>query len=187
VATSSNLRTPFFDAALEILGTHGYGGLKLAPLCKSMGVTTGAFYHSFSSWKDFTSQLLEHWHEERTTRLVELAQQLPDPLDQLESLLQATIALPHQAEAAIRVWSAIDPEVGKLQDDVDSERFAVVYQAFVKLVGDPDEAKAFSKAGMFLLIGFEQAGTMRDPKSLEWGLRMIKDAAAERSAARAQA
>jgi AcrR family transcriptional regulator len=152
-----------------------------------MGVTTGAFYHSFSSWKDFTSQLLEHWHEERTTRLVELAQQLPDPLDQLENLLQATITLPHQAEAAIRVWGAIDPEVGKLQDSVDSERFAVIYQAFMQLVGDPAEAEIYSKAGMFLLVGFEQAESMRDPKSLEWGLRMIKDAAAERSRARTQA
>jgi AcrR family transcriptional regulator len=180
VATNNDLRTPFFDAAFEILGSHGYGGLKLAPLCKAVGVTTGAFYHSFSSWRDFTSQLLEHWHEERTSRLVELARQLPHPVDQLENLVRASIALPHEAEAAIRVWAAIDPAVAKLQESVDRERFDVIYQAFLVLLGDEEEATAHSRAGMFLLIGFEQADSMRDPKSLEWALRLLKQTATDR-------
>lgn len=186
MTTNGDLRSPFFDAALGILGSQGYGGLKLAPLCTSVGVTTGSFYHSFSSWRDFTSQLLEHWHEERTVWLVELAQQLPDPLDQLESLLQATISLPHQAEAAIRVWGSIDPGVAKLQESVDADRFAIVYQAFLSLVGNHSEAETFARAGMFLLIGFEQAESMRDPKSLKWGLRLIKRAAAEKSQQRSR-
>ncbi|MDX6233750.1 MAG: hypothetical protein QOH68_2822 [Nocardioidaceae bacterium] len=178
---TNNLRTPFFDAAFEILASDGYGGLKLAPLCKSVGVTTGSFYHSFSSWRDFTTQLLEHWHEERTLRLVELAQQQTDPLDQLESLLQMTISLPHRAEAAIRVWSAIDPAVAKLQESVDKDRYTVVYEAMVTLVGDPTEADMLARGGMFMLIGFEQADSMRDPASLERGLRLIKQAAADRA------
>ncbi|NRQ48412.1 TetR/AcrR family transcriptional regulator [Aeromicrobium stalagmiti] len=183
LATTTDLRTPFFDCALEILGTDGYAGLKLAPLCSSMGVTTGAFYHSFSSWKDFTTQLLDHWRAERTTRLVELVRQMPDPLDQLENLLRATIDLPHQAEAAIRVWSAIDPDVAVLQAGVDQERLAVIRDAFSTMVS-PGEAETFARAGMFLLIGFEQGDSTRDPHTLEWALRMIKQTAADLSAQR---
>lgn len=184
--TSSDLRNPFFDTAFEILASEGYGGLKLAALCESLGVTTGAFYHSFSSWRDFTTQLLEHWYEERTVRLVELAQQQGDPLDQLESLVQVTVTLPHRAEAAIRVWSAIDPAVAKLQESVDNDRFTVVYEAILTLVGDPTEAEKLARGGMFMLIGYEQADSMRDPASLEWGLRLIKQAAADRAHERSQ-
>lgn len=182
MATNVELRLPYFVCALEILATDGYGGLKLAPLCRKLGVTTGAFYHSFDNWRDFTAQLLEHWHQERTTQLVELALAVPDPLDQLENLLEATINLPHQAEAAIRVWSALDDDVAVLQASVDRERYDVIYTAFMTLLGDPAEADLFSRAGMFLLVGFEQSETMRDIPSLEWSLRMVKRAAAERAA-----
>lgn len=174
---ASDLRTSYFDAALGILATQGYGGLKQAALCRAMGVTTGAFYHSFSSWKDFTGQFLEYWHVERTTRLVVLAEQRPDPLDRLESLVHAAGTLPHQAESAIRVWSALDPEVAAFQARVDRERFDVIYDAFLELLGDSAEAERYAQAGMYVLIGFEQQRPARDPESLTWCLQLIKAAA----------
>ena len=67
------LKDRYFEAAQEILATEGYGGLKLAAVCKYLGVTTGSFYHSFESWGDFTNAFLLNWRRERTTLLAELA------------------------------------------------------------------------------------------------------------------
>lgn len=36
-------RTRYLDAGLRILGMKGYASLKLATLCRELGVSTGAF------------------------------------------------------------------------------------------------------------------------------------------------
>jgi AcrR family transcriptional regulator len=173
----------YFDCAFAILAAQGYGGLKLAPLCERMGVTTGAFYHHFANWGAFTEALLDHWHRERTHRLVELARLEPDPLNRLQVLLDATMELPHGAEAAIRVWSAIDPAVHRIQASVDLERHSFVRKAFAALV-DSEEADRLATLGMYLLIGFEQAESLRDPKALSWALHELKRTATKGTARR---
>ncbi|MFT4263817.1 MAG: TetR/AcrR family transcriptional regulator [Nocardioides sp.] len=170
----------YFDAALRLLDTEGYGGLKLAPLCKEIGLTTGAFYHNFASWSDFTTQLLRYWHEERTTRLIAIMNTEPDPIARLELLLATATALPHGAEAAIRVWSTIDPEVRAVQLAVDSERIAVVIETFSEMVGRA-EAVHFARTALYLLIGHELAGPASDPASLSWALRNLISLARSRS------
>jgi len=177
--------TTYFDCAFDILASEGFGGLKLAALCRRLGVTTGAFYHHFPSWGAFSHRFLDHWHEEATTRLATLARSEPDPLDQLERLVSATLTLPHRAEAAIRAWSTVDPMVGRLQEDVDRERRTVAYEAFRALVGDDEDAGRFADLGMYILIGFQQAESIGDPQSLEWAVRMLKHAATERTTQRA--
>jgi len=107
----SDSRERFFDAGQEILATEGYGSLKLAAVCQALDVTTGAFYHSFTNWSDFTSELLENWRRERTTLIAEVARSAGDPVKQLQSLLAATLELRHGSEAAIRIWAAVDPAV----------------------------------------------------------------------------
>lgn len=180
---ASSARQPYFAAAMQILADEGYGGLKLNPLCQRLALTTGAFYHNFRNWEDFTSQLLEHWHTEKTTRLVELARSPADPLDRLQVLLEISVDLPHRAEAAIRVWASLDPRVRRLQDDVDAERHAIVLESLRALVGD-DEAALYARTAMFLLIGFEQSDAGSDPAVLRWSLALLRDHAAALAAAR---
>ena len=48
----------------------GYGGLKLAEVCHRLGVTTGSFYHYFSSWPAYTRELVAHWVQERTVPVI---------------------------------------------------------------------------------------------------------------------
>ena len=180
MSTSNQLRDRFFEHGLQILGDEGYAGLKLIPLCESLGITTGAFYHSFANWKDYTDQLLDNWHTEQTTRLIEIAERTPDPIERLEVLLDLTVELPHRAESAIRAWSIADSHVATIQKSVDQERHNVVYPAFLELVGDPELADHFSRAGIYLLVGFEQAESQRRTESLVWALNQLKDAAASR-------
>src|ERR1044072_8622195 len=91
----SDSRERFFEAGQEILATEGYGTLKLAAVCQSLEGTTAALYHSFASWREFTSELLDSWRSERTTLIAERARSTDDPVKQLESLLAATLELRH--------------------------------------------------------------------------------------------
>jgi len=175
---SVDRRVQYFDAGLGLLAEHGYRGLKLAPLCADVGVTTGAFYHLFKGWKDFTTQLLDHWQSERTTLLIDLARSETSGLDQLEVLLGVTVDLPHAAEAAIRVWSSIDPDVAVVQEAVDGARLAIVQDAIRDVVKDEVDADRLARLGMMVLIGFEVSTVPKDPDFLEWALRMVKDAVA---------
>ncbi|MFL6060602.1 MAG: TetR/AcrR family transcriptional regulator [Marmoricola sp.] len=170
--SNDDLKVRFFDAALEILANEGYGGLKLAAVCKRLKVTTGAFYHAFSSWNEFTDELLDTWRRERTTELAELSRSASDPVEQLQRLLAATLEFRHSAEAAIRVWASVDPAVAEIQKRVDGERYEVVVEAMTKLVGKK-EAPRFANWGVNILIGFEASTNEQDPADLEWELTQV--------------
>jgi AcrR family transcriptional regulator len=181
--SNDDLKARFFDAALEILATDGYGGLKLAAVCKRVKVTTGAFYHAFSSWNQFTSEFLSTWRLERTTLLAELSRAAKDPVEQLERLLTATLDFQHQAEAAIRVWAAVDPEVAAVQKLVDAERYGIVVEAMTKLVGKK-EAPRYANWGVNVLIGFEMSTNGQTPAELEFELRSVLASAVSATDAR---
>lgn len=174
----------FFDAGMEILAEDGYGSLKLAPLCRRVGVTTGAFYHSFDSWHDFTRQLVNTWHTDRTLLAAELARAEVDPEQRVEMLLRVGVSLPHSAEAAIRVWAGVDADVGAVQKSVDRERLAAVTDAFLALTGDPEESADLARAAFYLLVGFEQSTGERDVAALERFLRTLQERALAHAAAR---
>src|SRR6516162_8183588 len=63
-------RVAYFETGLEVLSDVGYGGLKLAEVCNRLGVTTGSFYHYFSSWPAYTRDLVSYWVQDRTVRLI---------------------------------------------------------------------------------------------------------------------
>ncbi|MFZ0141987.1 MAG: TetR/AcrR family transcriptional regulator [Aeromicrobium sp.] len=175
--SSESMISRFFAAGMEVLAEDGYGGLKLADLCLRVRVTSGSFYHHFDSWQDFTYQLVENWREERTRRLVELARAEVDPAERVELLLRFGVSLPHSAEAAIRVWSGVDPFVAEVQESVDRERLDITIQALEALTDDPDEASDLALSAFYLLVGFEQATGDRDVRELERFLRMLQDRA----------
>jgi len=145
----------FFRGAEEILAKEGFHGLKQASLCAFLDVTTGSFYTHFASWQEFTSALLEQWQERRTNQLIDLADHEGDPIARLDLLRQRSTQLPHRAEAAIRVWSMIDPDVAKVQRNVDNRRLSVVRSAMKQLFSDSDLAEQHAHAGIYLLVGYE--------------------------------
>ncbi len=184
VRRNEALRESWFSAAYEILATDGYGALKLAALCKRLGVTTGSFYHSFDNWQDFTDALLATWLRERTEATVELARQDVDPVKRLRMLAQAAHDLLHRTEAAIRVWAGVDDRVAQVQRKVDEGRYVVVYEAMLAIVG-PDDAEAYTVWGLSTLIGYEMIAGEHAREHLLWSFEQVL-AAAERDARNAK-
>lgn len=169
-------RQAYFETGLEVLSELGYGGLKLAEVCNRLGVTTGSFYHYFTSWPVYTRDLVQHWLDVRTVQHVEFVRALPDPRERLDSLIQIDLALPHGAEAAIRSWSSADPQVHAVQTQVDRQRFDIIYESALEVLHDERQAHLFASWGMYMLIGYEQALLPRDSAAIAWIAAQLLDA-----------
>jgi AcrR family transcriptional regulator len=169
-------RESYFEAGLGVLADMGYGGLKLAEVCHRLGVTTGSFYHYFSSWPAFTKDLVAHWMQRQTVQIIEAARAEPDPRRRIDTLIQEGLSLPHGAEAAIRVWSSVDPEIYPIQATVDQQRFDIMYESAFEVMQNKKQAKLFAAWGVYLLVGYEQAALPRDAAALEWIAGQLTDA-----------
>lgn len=161
-------RQAYFETGLDVLSEMGYGGLKLAEVCNRLGVTTGSFYHYFTSWPVYTRDLIQHWLEARTVAHVEFVRALPDPRERIVNLIQIALALPHGAESAIRAWSSADPAVQAVQAEVDRQRFDIMYESALQVLHEKRPAHLFASWAMYLLVGYEQALLPRDSAAIEW-------------------
>ncbi len=174
---SAVTRESYFDAGLEVLADLGYGGLKLAEVCNRLGVTTGSFYHYFSSWSAYTRALVEHWMQARTVSALDAIRAEPDPRRRIDALIQESLALPHGAEGAIRVWSAIDAEVRAVQAAVDRQRFDFLVESAFEILRNEHQAQVFASWALYLLVGYEQAALpLRDDGDIEWIAAQLLDA-----------
>lgn len=171
--TTTPLRARFLDAGMRVLARDGYAGFKQSVLCAETGLTTGAFYHSFRSWKEFEAALIEHWRGEATDRLVAWVDTQPSPQERVDALIEVALSLPHDTEAAIRVWAAGAPQVRAALTEVDAVRTAAVAR-FIRGIGiDAEHADRLAANSMLLLIGHEASGGPLH--QLEWSIRHALD------------
>jgi AcrR family transcriptional regulator len=161
-------RESYLETGLDTLSDLGYGGLKLAEVCNRLGVTTGSFYHYFTSWAVYCQELITHWTAARTVHTTSRIDDITDPRSRIGVVVRESAALPHSTEAAIRVWSAIDPAVGRAQAEVDQRRYDVLHEAAKEILRDDQMAQRFATAAMYLLIGCEQSTFPRVQANMEW-------------------
>ena len=169
-------REAYFDTGLLILSDLGYGGLKLAEVCNRLGVTTGSFYHYFPNWPAYTRELVAHWMQVGTVRAIEDLRAESDPRRRIDALIETGLELPHGAEAAIRVWSSVDPHVHAVQTAVDQQRFDIMYESAFEILRHKRQAQLFAAWAVYLLVGYEQAMLPRDTAALRWIAGQLGDA-----------
>lgn len=176
-------RTSFFEAGLEILADLGFRGLKLAEVCGRLGVTSGSFYHYFTGWSGYTRELVAYWRQDRTVRIIEVLRAHPDPRKRIEAIIAVALSLPHSAEAAIRAWSSVDPDVLAVQREVDQQRFEILYESALGIVHDARQAQTYAAWAVYVFVGYEQATLPRDQRMFEWiSTTMLEDLQAGRFA-----
>ena len=113
-------RRQYFDTALTILADTGFKGLNIGRLCETLGVTSGSFYHHFGSWQDFVDEFLAAWEGGQATVLRELDFGRGNWTSDVDAMRKLTLGLNHEAEAAIRAWSANDESVRVVQQRMDA-------------------------------------------------------------------
>ncbi|GAA3542850.1 TetR/AcrR family transcriptional regulator [Amycolatopsis ultiminotia] len=149
-------RQQYFDAALALLAANGFAGLNVGRLCGELGVTSGSFYHHFGGWPGFVGSLLEFWEQRQVRILAEGHFGTEGPEADFAALMDLTLGLPHQAEAAIRAWSMNDETVRAVQKRVDEARVGTVGRAVQGLVGDAALAGTLTSLGLAMLVGHQQ-------------------------------
>lgn len=149
-------REDYFAQALDVLATSGHAALKIASLCKAIGVTTGSFYHYFGSWDGFVEELLAHWEREKTQRFLAVAAAQEDPIERVHLIKDLAVTLPHGAETALRAWAHVNPVVARAQRRVDTERHDALRALMGAVVADPNDADTLAAMGISLLVGVQQ-------------------------------
>jgi AcrR family transcriptional regulator len=159
-------REQYFEAALVILADTGFKGLNIGKLCETLGVTSGSFYHHFTSWQDFVDSFLHSWESGQAAVLRELNFGRGNWDSDIAAMRQLTVGLNQAAEAAIRAWSANDETVREVQRRVDELRRATVHRAVRRVVSDDEAAEVLTSLGMAMLVGYQQlSGDLRPPMS----------------------
>ncbi|WAL67716.1 TetR/AcrR family transcriptional regulator [Amycolatopsis cynarae] len=157
-------REEYFEAAMRLLASGGFGDLKIGRLCKSIGVTSGSFYNYFGNWDGFVVELLEYWEAEQTARIVKMTNVHDDPFDRIATMKELATTVPHETEAAIRAWGNSNATVAEIQKRVDGERYEALRNLVLAVVPDKDRAEILAVMGITLLVGIQQWRTPVDPK-----------------------
>ncbi|WP_231743356.1 TetR/AcrR family transcriptional regulator [Mycobacterium sp. GA-2829] len=164
-------RDDYMIVGLEVLADRGHVDLKLAEVCRRLGVTSGSFYHFFTSWADYRSELIAYWKEHGTLAELNLLGLEPDPRRRIERLVGVAVHLNHPAEGAIRAWSRVDADVADVQAEVDRLRHRVVLDSARQLGVEEGRAQRFADTALYLLVGYEQVASVPDLHGLEAILR----------------
>jgi len=76
-------------AALEVLSTCGVESVKVVPLAKKLGVTSGSFYWHFSDRPALYDSLLDYWEREMTDKAIVTAKEYEgSPRDRIWGLME---------------------------------------------------------------------------------------------------
>jgi AcrR family transcriptional regulator len=119
-------RDDWIRGALELLSTAGVEKVKIVPLAKQLGVTSGSFYWHFTNRRHLHDELLEYWEREMTDRAIEQAKHFAGPPKSRILLLMEQVMATGMAryDLAIWHWAQSDAAVRKVFERTLGKRFA---------------------------------------------------------------
>ena len=147
-------REDWLAHALEALRCEGISGLRVEPLARSLGVTTGSFYWHFKDRRDLLESVLTHWTELMTDAIEERRLISEDPKLRLTRLLRdITIEERNRYDLAVRNWATFDEMAQSAVRKVDECRLDFCMDLFLGLGFSQAEAEVRSRMLMFYQVG----------------------------------
>jgi AcrR family transcriptional regulator len=119
-------REDWIRGALELLSTAGVEQVKIVPLAKRLGVTSGSFYWHFANRGQLYDALLEYWEQEMTDKAIEQATLFSgSPKDRILLLMEQVMATGMaKYDLAIWHWAQADTKVQTVFQRTLEKRFA---------------------------------------------------------------
>lgn len=151
----------WIKAAFRRLGQGGIAAVRAEALARELGVSKGSFYWHFRDLPHLRAQMLAHWQDQATTRILALADLAGDSpllrLARLMDLATSDLADPYgglSTEAAIRDWARSDPAARMAQQQVDARRLTYLTQTLAH-AGLPESQAA--QAARLILMAYTGA------------------------------
>lgn len=119
-------REDWIRGALEILETAGVDAVKIVPLAKRLGVTSGSFYWHFANRGQLYKALLDYWEREMTDAAIEAANAFQGkPEKRIWNLMVQVMATGMaRYDLAIWHWAQTDASVQSTFQSSLDKRFA---------------------------------------------------------------
>jgi len=121
-------------AARKLLVRRGIAGVRVEPLAKAMGVTTGSFYWHFSGRQELYDALLQDWHDTNTAPLYEAVKAAgSDPRRQYLAFFGVWVLernFDPGYDQAIRDWARISKKVADDLREIDGRRIQLLTRVF---------------------------------------------------------
>ena len=168
----------YYRATMQLLASEGFKGVTIAALGRTLGVTSGSFYHHFGSLDGFLEQFLERWEAQETQRIIDLTRSHGEPSERLGVLLALATEVPHSAEAALRAWANTSGTVRRAQDRIDDRRLAFLDEVLKPLVVDPEERRIVAGLTFSSFVGVQQLQDHLGPELTRGILREVERAIA---------
>ncbi|MGD0916491.1 MAG: TetR/AcrR family transcriptional regulator [Thermodesulfobacteriota bacterium] len=104
VAKKKNLdrKSEIYRKALDLFIARGYNGTSTSMIARALGMSKANLYHYCSSKEDLFYKIHLHYLEKHLIPLIEVAEQLPDPIDRIAFLLKR-LTLLNATDKACRV------------------------------------------------------------------------------------
>lgn len=133
-------REDWLNGALKILCKKGADGVKITPLAKQLGVTSGSFYWHFKNRKELYEALLVYWEKEMTDATIETVGSFKGAPKKRIWLLMEQVMKSGMAscDLAFWQWAQYDATAQKVFKRVLDKRFTFAAWMF--------EQAGFSKA-----------------------------------------
>ena len=148
-------REDWIRAAFELLTTAGVEGIKIVPLARQLGVTSGSFYWHFTNRRELHDALLEYWEIEMTDAAVVAAKQFEGPPGErifhlMEQVMTTGMA---QFDLAIWHWAQSDRAVQKIFKRTIDKRFAFAAWMFEQAGFDAIQAEVRGRMMVVYMMG----------------------------------
>ena len=147
-------RDDWLDHALQ-LSLQGIDQVRVAPLAKSMGVTTGSFYWHFKNRRELLDGLLDYWEREMTDTAISQARQFGgSPTDRILQLMQAVMDNNMaRYDLAFWAWSQSDDQVSQHFKRVLQKRFDFAAWMFEQAGFKPAQARIRGRLMVTYMMG----------------------------------
>lgn len=152
-------RESWLEQARQILISEGVDRVRVDPLAKLLGVTTGSFYHHFKNRQELLDGLLDNWQAKNSGPMFSAVKAAgDDPDNQIDALLEIWMnesKYDPKYDSAVRAWAHGDARVSDIVRQVDDHRVALLQGIFARYGYDEDRAFIRARITYFQQVGYQ--------------------------------
>ncbi|MGH3481097.1 MAG: TetR/AcrR family transcriptional regulator, partial [Nocardioidaceae bacterium] len=78
-------------AALDALADGGLAAVAIEPIAERLGASKGSFYWYFTNRDALIRAALRRWEQHHTEQIVQMLEQIPDPVQRLRQLVRGAL------------------------------------------------------------------------------------------------